>query len=82
MVQRLVSRLERHWDILIFLVSTIFICGMMYAQNTDAIASLALRTEKTEKKVEALSEVKEDVSAIKQKVDDIWDIMQHSSRHD
>jgi hypothetical protein len=80
MRQQLLTHLQRHWDILIFLVSTIFICGMMYAQNTDAIASLTNRTDKIEKKVEALSEVKEDVSAIKQKVNDIWDIMQR--RHD
>lgn len=82
MVQRLVSRLERHWDILIFLVSTIFVGGMLYSQNTDAIASLSQRLDKIEPKVEKLIEVKEDVSAIKQKVDDIWDIMQPHSHHD
>lgn len=76
MVQRLISRLERHWDILIFLVSTTFLCGVMYAQNSDAIAHLTDRTDKIEKRVEALGEVREDVSAIRQKVDDIWDTVQ------
>lgn len=76
MRNRLLSRLERHWDIFIFLVSAIFTCGVLYAQNSDAIARLTDRTDKLEKKVEAIGEIKEDVSAIKKQTGMIWDIMQ------
>ncbi len=76
MRNRLLSRLVRHWDIFIFLIGAIFTSGVMYAQNSEAIAHLADRTDKLEKKVEAIGEIKEDVSAIKKQTGMIWDIMQ------
>ena len=75
MTKTIIARFRRHWDILIPLVSAIFGAGVIYSQNSEAIASLTIRQDKMETKIEGINEVKQDVSAIKQKVDDIWDIM-------
>lgn len=80
MRRNILYHLQRHWDILLTLFAAIFSAGVLYSSNNSAIADLDQRTNKLEKKVDAALAVKEDVAAIKQKVDDIWYIM--NSRHE